>query len=106
MGALIKDFPSILGHIKALETYTAFDFYRCYKCRSLFTRIEEQAAFARNSGPCSCGSMKYSPASPVGFDWLRWNVVSYVLKMVLAREIAPVCERRFPFLLPIISRLV
>jgi hypothetical protein len=47
-----------------------YDFYRCYKCKRLITRIEEIQIFTpgtKNYGkPCTCGSQKYHPAQ---FQW-------------------------------------
>lgn len=106
MGKMIKDIPSIAHYVDALDQPTAFDFYRCFACGSLFTRDEEQKGFLEERGACECKSLKYRPSYPVGREWFRWNIVSYVAKLILARSIAPVCERRFPALLPVIGRLV
>jgi hypothetical protein len=88
------------------------DWYRCYKCKRLFTYEEERARL--NAMPsqdedkakiCKCGSLKYTPTRMSGFDWLRPNVVAYTLKLVLARGIAPWFERHFKSALPWIERL-
>ena len=81
------------------------DFYACYKCGRVLTREREKAVWeAAEAGRlpssgveiCPCGSAKYSPTKPVGFDWLRPSILSYTLKLVLARELAPVLEVHWP----------
>jgi hypothetical protein len=51
-----------------------FDFYRCYKCGRLITRIEEIKAFhnvnGKNCVVCPCGSPRYSPSNIKWNEWL------------------------------------
>lgn len=88
----------------------AFDFWRCYACGAVITYEQERArmiAMERDlkTTICRCGSMKYKPTNPHGFEWLKLSVVTYVLKLILARGIAPWAEKRFPRALPWIERL-
>ena len=50
-----------------------YDFYTCYKCGRLITRVEEIMAFipgTKNSGKiCKCGSMRYRPSN---LPWWGW----------------------------------
>ena len=58
-----------------------FDFYRCYKCRRLITRVEEILFFMEGSKtlgkPCPCGSLKYSPAWPRWYEFLLPRVLKF-----------------------------
>jgi len=55
-----------------------YDFYRCYGCRRLITKLDEQAAQRGELGLrgemlaiiCPCGSTKYSPANMLWYHWL------------------------------------
>lgn len=89
----------------------AYDFSRCYKCKRVFTYEQERARIAAmeydlNMTICPCKSMLYSPAKPVGTEWLKPSVLTYTAKLVLARGLAPWLESRFPKALPLIERLV
>jgi hypothetical protein len=89
----------------------AYDFYRCYSCRRVITRADELRAFrvTDNGGRpwiCACGSGRYSPTWPVAMEWLQPRIVSFVAKLVLARAVAPLAEKRAPFLLSYLERLV
>lgn len=93
-----------------------FDFYRCDNCRRVITREEELLAFSNGetlvdenrAQICPCGSKKYKPERPrrLRWNWLRPNVIRYTLKLVLARGLAPWCDRHFQWPLPWIERLV
>lgn len=88
----------------------AYDFYRCYSCRRIITRQDELRVFARANGDglriCACGSLRYSPSWPVGLEWIRPHVAGFVVKLILARKVAPLAERRAPFLIPVVEKLV
>lgn len=107
MGKMIKDIPSLSNHVDALEIPTAFDFYRCFSCGTLFTREQEQAAFKAGKGACPCGSRKYRPGRPANRkEWWSRNIRSYVIKIFIAREVAQWCEKYFPPALPLLGKLV
>ncbi len=57
------------------------DFYRCYKCQRLITRLEEIRAFSKRSkhpgSICQCGSPKYSPANPRWFEFFYPRVLLF-----------------------------
>ena len=89
------------------------DWYRCYKCNSVFTYEQERARFKAMElideskvRMCRCGSLKYAPARLVGPEWFKPAVVAYTLKLVLARGLAPWLEERFPAALPLVEFLV
>jgi hypothetical protein len=89
----------------------AYDFLRCWSCGSLFTREQECARKAALEGDpsrtmCPCGSMRYKPAKPKWYQWLQPHVLSYTLKLLLARGLAPWLEERYPKALPLVERLV
>jgi hypothetical protein len=56
------------------EPESAFDFYRCDRCRRIITAIEERRVLAtkpledstETATICECGSRRYSPTNPVG----------------------------------------
>ncbi len=58
-----------------------FDFYRCYKCHRLITRVEEILAFTPGSKTegvvCGCGSKKYMPSNPVWWEYLLPRVLRF-----------------------------
>lgn len=88
----------------------AFDFWRCYTCGRLFTYEQERARMVSlehdlKARMCPCGSMKYKPARPTSLEWLKPNVVTYTLKLVLARGVAPWAEKHYPRALPWLERL-
>lgn len=93
-------------YLKTPEKDRVFDFYRCYKCGNLFNRREELKWFA--GAKCACGSQKYSPSWPRRFDWVRPSVIAYTLKVILARNLAPLVDRapRLRWLLKYIERMV
>lgn len=105
----IADSEVFAEYAKTPEEDRVFDFYRCYKCQSVFTREDELYGF-RNADErgriCKCGSSKYGPGWPTWFGWLKPCVVRYTLKMILAREVAPWCEKHFQAALPVIEKLV
>lgn len=88
------------------------DFFRCYSCGSIFTFEQERARIeAMDSGDlkmtmCPCGSMKYKPSKPRSYQWLKPSVLTYTLKLVLARGLAPWLEDRYPRALPLVEKLV
>ena len=89
------------------------DFYRCYKCNRLFTRAQERTVFdlagssnEDTAAVCGCGSGKYSPTLPRWYEWAKPSVLSYTAKLVLARGLAPWCEKHLPELLSTIDWLV
>lgn len=122
--AILQAYADDLGP-REIETgfVPLYDFYRCYKCDRIITREEEKAICTQatrdqldRAAICPCGSMKFMPTWPVttwsllpwrcDSEWLRTNVFRYTLKLVLARGVAPWCERHMPIALPWIERLV
>ena len=91
-----------------------FDFYRCYKCARLITREEEQAWKKKADASeedietfCPCGSLKIFPARrPVRLDWFSPGVLRYTTKVILARGLAPWCDKHLRSALPLIERIV
>jgi hypothetical protein len=63
-----------------------FDFYRCYKCGRLITRIDEMVAFSKKSKTkgniCHCGSPKYSPANPKWNEYFLPRVIFFALMRI------------------------
>jgi len=65
--------------MKPDEQKDVYDFYRCYQCGRLITKLEEAAAFERlnqevkalnhgagmkhNNSVCPCGSCRYQPTN-------------------------------------------
>jgi hypothetical protein len=96
------------------EDQRRWDFFRCYKCNALFTQEEERIRVIeagrlvddRAAYICTCKSRRYSPSFPKGLEWLRWGVIRYTMKCVLAREIYPRAQKHFKAALPLIERLV
>ncbi len=106
------------------------DFYRCYRCRRLFTREEEKAIYARlgrqldekGVSICGCGSQKFSPGWPITrffwvfpffipvpvfrSEWMQRNVIGYTFKLVMARGVAPWLERHLSIALPLVEKMV
>lgn len=107
------------------------DFWRCFSCGLIFTYEQERARVAMmehdmQAAMCPCGSLRYKPTKPRsrprwGFsplrlfsrycwisksEWLEPNVLTYTLKLVLARGLAPWLEAHYPKALPRIERLV
>ena len=88
------------------EGVKRFDFYRCLGCHRIFTLQDELRAFKRaeKNGDCRicpCGSLRYSPSSPVRTEWL--GVLGYSIKVFLARAVAPLLERRIPATIPLLE---
>jgi DNA-directed RNA polymerase subunit RPC12/RpoP len=58
-----------------------YDFYRCYKCHRLITRVDEILFFTANSKTagkvCPCGSMKYQPANPRWFEYFLPRTIRF-----------------------------
>jgi DNA-directed RNA polymerase subunit RPC12/RpoP len=58
-----------------------YDFYRCYKCGALITRIDEILFFTAKSktagSPCPCGSKKYSPTNPKWWEYFTPKVARF-----------------------------
>lgn len=87
MSSAQKTYPKIEA-LQQTPAEACYDFYRCHKCLTLITR--EQEILRKPTGQiCPCGSQKFFPSWPVGFDWLRPSVVKMVLKFILARVVAP-----------------
>lgn len=107
-----------------------YDFWRCYACGLIMTHEQERARVALmemdyKQTICPCGSMKYKPTKPrlvarhkwsplrlltknrlfKQNEWLESTVLTYVVKLVLARGVAPWAERNFPRALPLLKRL-
>ena len=65
----------------------SYDFYRCYMCRRLLTRLEEDAALHGGSKRgetdmgmlimCPCGSGKYSPTNLLWYEWFYPRVLKF-----------------------------
>lgn len=55
---------------------------------------------------CACRSLRYSPTRPSVIEWLKPSVITYTLKLVLARGLAPWLEDHCPKALPLVERLV
>lgn len=64
--------------VKAAEDN--YDFYRCYQCKRLLTKLDEDQAMNGDATICSCGSRKYSPSNPPDrwFEWLSPRVLRFV----------------------------
>lgn len=60
-----------------------YDFYRCYKCNRLITRVDEIEAFSKGSthkgSICPCGSPKYSPGNPIWYEYLLPRVIRFAI---------------------------
>lgn len=92
------------------------DFYRCQKCKRILTHEQyaewqtwaqkQPAEMEHEVYLHSCGSMKIHPAIPINTEWLMPAVLRYTLKLVLARGLAPWCDKHFRLALPIIEYLV
>jgi hypothetical protein len=92
------------------------DFYRCHKCLRMMTQeehwawqtwaAEQHAEKEPTVMVHRCGSMKIRPAMPVNTEWLMPAVLRYTLKLVLARGLAPWCDKHFRQALPVIDYLV
>lgn len=58
-----------------------YDFYRCYKCHRLITRVEEIIFFTPGSKTagivCPCGSKKYTPANPHWHEYFLPRVIKF-----------------------------
>jgi DNA-directed RNA polymerase subunit RPC12/RpoP len=58
-----------------------YDFYRCYKCGRLITRVDEILFFAEASKtagqPCPCGSKKYMPTNPLWWEYLLPRTIRF-----------------------------
>lgn len=89
----------------------AYDFWRCYKCHAIFTYEQERSRIANmefdcRATMCPCRSLRYSPTLPSVIEWLKPSVITYTLKLVLARGLAPWLEDHCPKALPLVERLV
>jgi hypothetical protein len=116
---VLKMYMDGLGKLKNPKgkDFNQHDFYRCYKCSRMIT-TEQYKAWQKWAAVQpdekesevivhSCGSMKISPAMPVNSEWLMPAVLRYTLKLVLARGLAPWCDKHYcRFVLPIIEYLV
>ena len=67
-----------------------FDFYRCFKCGRLITRLEEIVSFSQKSkhpgAVCPCGSPKFSPANPRWYEFLMprvWHFAYYRIRGIV-----------------------
>lgn len=86
---------------------SVYDFYRCYKCGSVFSREQEVFRLRHCEGlMCKCGSAKYSPAMPTGWEWFNLDVMRYTARLILARGLAPWLYHHAKFALPLVERLV
>jgi hypothetical protein len=58
-----------------------FDFYRCYKCHRLITRVDEILFFTPNSKTagevCKCGSKKYTPTNPKWWEYFLPRTIRF-----------------------------
>jgi DNA-directed RNA polymerase subunit RPC12/RpoP len=58
-----------------------YDFYRCFKCGRLITKLEEKKAFdpeSKNKGEiCPCGSARYSPCNLRWYHWFLPRVLNF-----------------------------
>jgi hypothetical protein len=55
----------------------SFDFYRCQRCKRLFTRLEELKAL-QTGKVCPCGGLKYvGPAWPHPHEWFLPRVILF-----------------------------
>jgi len=89
----------------------AHDFWRCYSCHRIFTYEQERARVIlmehdASAAMCSCRSLRYKPTRPSGIEWIRPNVLTYTLKLVLARGLGPWLEEKMPAALPYLESLV
>lgn len=58
-----------------------YDFYRCFICRRLITRLEEIMSYSKKSKKpgtiCPCGSPKYSPTNLMWYEWFYPRVLKF-----------------------------
>lgn len=88
-----------------------FDFWRCYSCGEIFTYEQERLRMALmehdpKASMCRCLGMKYKPTRPRWYEWIRPSVLTYTVKLLLARGLAPWLEVHLPGALPLVERLV
>jgi hypothetical protein len=71
-----------------------------------FERAGADSTQKKAANICTCKSAKYAPSWPTFFEWVNPRVLGYTLKLVLARGLAPWCEKHFQAALPLIERAV
>lgn len=75
-----------LKFAKGQVNEATFDFYSCYKCGRLITRLEEADAFNPKSPRlgkiCPCGSLKYRPCNLPWWGWLLPRVWKFALQRI------------------------
>lgn len=65
---------------------TGCDFYRCYRCKRLITKLEEIEAYKAALRPnsklilCPCGSLKYQPCNMRWYHWFFPRVLRFAWK--------------------------
>ena len=100
-----ENYYPLIRQIQSDLNKRGHDFYRCYKCGSLFTREDERMIFeAGNSGEmdeshafvCDCGSAKYVPAIPNKSEWEAPHIMAYTAKLILARAVVPAIAEEHP----------
>jgi hypothetical protein len=63
--------------IEAAVEKKAYDFYRCYECKRMFTRLEELRDVFTRGTACACGSRKYIPTAYRWYFRFLPRVLSY-----------------------------
>ena len=67
-----------------------YDFYRCFSCGRLMTKLQEVSRKAnlnagKSGGMCPCNSFKYRPSFPVGFEWIKPSVIWFSILRALGK---------------------
>lgn len=75
------------------------DFYRCLKCNRIFTQEYERVRLQKISEEqktqyIHCTSLRYTPAQPIGPEWLKPSILLYAFKVIMARVVAPFAVKK------------
>lgn len=54
-----------------------YDFYSCYKCKSLITALRMARAMYSDGKICKCGSMTVNPCNLKWYHWFRPDVLYF-----------------------------
>ena len=66
----------------AISETDDFDFYRCYKCNRLITKLEEIVARTITGQICPCGSRKYTPSNLPWWGWFLPKVWIFAYRRI------------------------